>query len=98
MSVLPVRIDGAEGVAFEDSFQQGVKRECLRSLCRVVNATELPLEVALTTLREAPARAANTPTDRTASQSASPPHRPCTQPQCLDAMQFNCCCQIAAEC
>ena len=54
MSVLPVRIDGAEGVAFEDSFQQGVKRESLRSLCRVVNATQLPVEVALTQLQAAP--------------------------------------------
>jgi len=53
VSVLPVRIDGAEGVAFEDSFQQGVKRESLRSLCRVVNATKLPLEVALTKLEPA---------------------------------------------
>ena len=53
VSVLPVRIDGAEGVAFEDSFQQGVKRESLRSLCRVVNATKLPLEVALRKLEPA---------------------------------------------
>ncbi len=57
MSVLPVRIDGAEGVAFEDSFQQGVKRESLRSLCRVVNATKLPLEVALMKLEPAPQEA-----------------------------------------
>jgi hypothetical protein len=57
VSVLPVRIDGAEGVAFEDSFQQGVKRESLRSLCRVVNATQLPLEVALTKLQAASSEA-----------------------------------------
>ena len=34
-------------MAFEGSFQEGVKRETLRSLCQVVNATQLNLEVAL---------------------------------------------------
>ena len=69
VSVLPVRIDGAEGVAFEDSFQQGVKRESLRSLCRVVNATQLPLEVALTKLQAAPAETGAMVVRRTPQQA-----------------------------
>lgn len=47
MSVLPVRITGGEGVAFENTFHEGMKRERLRSLCQLVNMSELPLEVAL---------------------------------------------------
>ena len=47
MSVLPVRIAGDEGVAFENSVHDGVKREVLRSLCQLVNSSELALEVAL---------------------------------------------------
>ena len=34
-------------MALESSFQGGVKRELLRSLCQVVNETQLRLEVAL---------------------------------------------------
>ena len=42
--VLPVRtVD--EGVALESSFKDGVKNEVLRSLCQVVNTSELALEV-----------------------------------------------------
>jgi len=46
VSVLPVRIAGGEGVAFESIFHEGMKRERLRSLCQLVNMSELPLEVA----------------------------------------------------
>ena len=42
--VLPVRM-GSEGVALESSFKEGVKNEVLRSLCQLVNTTELALEV-----------------------------------------------------
>lgn len=42
--ILPVRV-GNEGVALESSFQSGVKNEVLRSLCQLVNTTELALEV-----------------------------------------------------
>ncbi|KAK9908805.1 hypothetical protein WJX75_003140 [Coccomyxa subellipsoidea] len=45
-SVVPVRMRGAV-VALESSFQGGVKREVLRSLCQLVNDTQLRLEVAL---------------------------------------------------
>lgn len=55
VTVLPVRIAGAEGVAFENSFQGGVKRETLRSLCQLVNGSQLALEVALTKGRSRPA-------------------------------------------
>jgi hypothetical protein len=43
-SVLPVRV-GDSGVALESVFQEGVKWEVLRSLCQLVNASELTLEV-----------------------------------------------------
>ena len=79
VSVLPVRIDGAEGVAFEDSFQQGVKRESLRSLCRVVNATKLPLEVALTKL-EPTAQETGTLIARRAEQQVRPCFKDTGQP------------------
>ena len=36
---------GNEGVALESSFKDGVKNEVLRSLCQLVNTTELALEV-----------------------------------------------------
>lgn len=42
--ILPVRM-GNEGVALESSFKDGVKNEVLRSLCQLVNTTELALEV-----------------------------------------------------
>ena len=42
--ILPVRM-GYGGVALESSFQGGVKHEVLRSLCQLVNTTELALEV-----------------------------------------------------
>ncbi len=45
-SVLPVRTRGGV-VALESSFQGGVRREVLRSLCQLVNDTQLRLEVAL---------------------------------------------------
>lgn len=44
--ILPVRV-GNEGVALESSFKEGVKNEVLRSLCQLVNTTELALEVSL---------------------------------------------------
>ena len=44
--VLPVRM-GDEGVALESSFKHGVKNEVLRSLCQLVNTSELALEVSL---------------------------------------------------
>ena len=77
VSVLPVRIEGADGVAFEDSFQQGVKRESLRSLCRIVNATELPLEVALTKLQRATPEAGALAVRRE-PQEVGPLHQPCS--------------------
>lgn len=45
-SVLPVRTRGGV-VALESSFQGGIRREVLRSLCQLVNDTQLRLEVAL---------------------------------------------------
>ena len=42
--VLPVRM-ADEGVALESSFKDGVKSEVLRSLCQLVNTSELALEV-----------------------------------------------------
>ncbi len=47
--VLPVRM-GDEGVALESSFRDGVKNEVLRSLCQLVNTSELALEVTITSL------------------------------------------------
>ena len=44
--VLPVRM-ADEGVAVESSFRDGVKNEVLRSLCQLVNTSELALEVSL---------------------------------------------------
>ena len=44
--VLPVRM-ADEGVALESSFRDGVKNEVLRSLCQLVNTSELALEVKL---------------------------------------------------
>ncbi len=44
--VLPVRM-GDEGVALESSFRDGVKNEVLRSLCQLVNTSELALDVSL---------------------------------------------------
>lgn len=48
--ILPVRV-GSEGVALESSFKSGVKNEVLRSLCQLVNTTELALEVNLLYLK-----------------------------------------------
>ena len=47
-AVLPVRL-GDEGMALESSFKDGLKHEVLRSLCQLVNSSELALEVCLTT-------------------------------------------------
>lgn len=44
--MVPVRTRGGF-VALESSFQAGVKREVLRSLCQLANDTQLRLEVAL---------------------------------------------------
>ncbi len=44
--VLPVRM-GDEGVALESSFTDGVKNEVLRSLCQLVNTSELALIVSV---------------------------------------------------
>ncbi|KAL3132004.1 hypothetical protein ABBQ32_14227 [Trebouxia sp. C0010 RCD-2024] len=49
--ILPVRV-GSEGVALESSFKSGVKNEVLRSLCQLVNTTELALEVCVVTSAE----------------------------------------------
>lgn len=48
--ILPVRM-GNEGVALESSFKEGVKNEVLRSLCQLVNTTELALEVSLSPMQ-----------------------------------------------
>ena len=44
--MLPVRM-ADEGVALESSFRDWVKNEVLRSLCQLVNTSELALEVSL---------------------------------------------------
>ena len=49
-SVVPIRVQSLGGCALESSFKGGVKRERLRSLCQVHNATQLRLQVALATL------------------------------------------------
>lgn len=49
-SLSVVRISSADGIGVEGSFQEGVKKETLRSLCRVANGTQLMLEVALADL------------------------------------------------
>ena len=46
-AVLPVRV-GDEGMALESSFKDGLKNEVLRSLCQLVNSSELALEVSHT--------------------------------------------------
>ena len=46
-SLSVVRISSVDGIAIEGSFQEGVKRETLRSLCQVANGTQLTLEVSL---------------------------------------------------
>lgn len=43
--VVPVRVDSEHGVAFETSFQDGVRHETLRSMCQLANACAMPLEV-----------------------------------------------------
>lgn len=45
--VVPVRVDSEHGVAFETSFQDGVRHETLRSMCQLANACAMPLEVHL---------------------------------------------------
>lgn len=50
-AVLPVRV-GDEGMALESSFKDGLKHEVLRSLCQLVNSSELALEVCLTTCQQ----------------------------------------------
>lgn len=49
-AVLPVRV-GDEGVALESSFKDGIKNEVLRSLCQLVNSSQLALEVSLLPLQ-----------------------------------------------
>ena len=49
-SLSVVRISSADGIGIEGSFQEGVKKETLRSLCNVANGTQLTLEVALADL------------------------------------------------
>ena len=49
-SLSVVRISSADGIGIEGSFQEGVKKETLRSLCQVANGTQLTLEVALADL------------------------------------------------
>ncbi len=44
--VLPVRM-GDEGVALESSFRDGVKNEVLRSLCQLINTSEVALEASV---------------------------------------------------
>lgn len=90
VSVLPVRIAGAEGVAFENTFHAGVKRETLRSLCQLVNGSQLPLEVALTTGMR------SCPDVRTAAITASPPFTPmpCDRAHCCPACK---CCFMFAK-
>ncbi len=44
-AVVPVRVDSHNGVVLETSFQEGIRREALRSLAQVANASELPLQV-----------------------------------------------------
>ena len=44
-SLVPVRVDSHNGVVLETSFQDGIRREALRSLAQLVNASDLPLEV-----------------------------------------------------
>ena len=46
-----------EGVALESSFKDGVKNEVLRSLCQLVNTSELALEVSLPCCCPVPAEA-----------------------------------------
>ena len=46
-SLSVVRIGPDDGIVVESSFQGGVKREVLRSLCQVANETRIELEVAL---------------------------------------------------
>lgn len=48
MSLSIVRIGPSDGIALEGSFQDGLKRETLRSLCQITNGTKLRLEVCLT--------------------------------------------------
>ncbi|DBA65521.1 TPA: hypothetical protein ACH3X2_003177 [Trebouxia sp. C0005] len=43
---------GDEGVALESIFRDGVKNEALRSLCQLVNTSELALEVCVVELAE----------------------------------------------
>jgi hypothetical protein len=43
--MVPVRVDSHNGVVLETSFQEGIRREALRSLAQLVNSSELPLQV-----------------------------------------------------
>lgn len=45
--MVPVRVDSHNGVVLETSFQEGVRREALRSLAQLANSSELPLQVGL---------------------------------------------------
>lgn len=73
-SVVPIRAQALGGCALEGSFRGGVKREVLRSLCQVHNATQLPLQVALATLppasewQEVPRQASSGRQQRRSSQ------------------------------
>jgi hypothetical protein len=42
---VPVRVDSYHGVVLETSFQEGIRREALRSLAQLVNSSEVALQV-----------------------------------------------------
>ena len=42
---MPVRVDSYHGVVLETSFQEGIRREALRSLAQLVNSSEVALQV-----------------------------------------------------
>jgi hypothetical protein len=44
-SLVPVRVDSYHGVVLETSFQEGIRREALRSLAQLVNSSEVALQV-----------------------------------------------------
>lgn len=46
-SAVPVRVDSHNGVVLETSFQDGIRRETLRSLAQLANSTELALQVCI---------------------------------------------------
>ena len=72
-----IRAPQLHGCALESSFREGVRREQLRSLARVANNTNMPLEVSLAKPRQArPSRPSATPRQEQ-------PVRPCRQDRLL---------------